>query len=253
MIKITREKKIAIVELAHGKVNAINYELIQALRDTFRSFANEKQVEGVILTGPTGKFSAGLDVMEQAQMTPKEATAFWVAYFETLQAMVRYPHPLVCAITGFAPAGATILTLCADYRIMAEGPKHVIGMHEFSLSMQVPEMMLDIWAYTLGEAKAYQFLQRAKLFQAHEALNENIVQAIAPPEEVLPVAKLFLESQLRVHPEVRIESKRLARKQLLKCVDRDVQELATTFVKFSQHPELRENVLAFAQRLKSNG
>ena len=119
--------------------------------------------------------------------------------------MVRYPKPFVCAITGFAPAGGTILTLCADYRIMAEEPKHVIGMHEFKLSMIVPELMMDLWCYTLGEQKAFQALQNAKLFSAQEALEENIVQAIAPADQVLDLAKLHLEKCLKVYGPVYIE------------------------------------------------
>ena len=251
MITITHENKTAVVTLAHGKVNAISHGLITALRDTFLSLTQDKNIDGIILTGPTGAFSAGLDVMEQAAFSVEQATAFWVTYFEALQAMVRYPKPFVCAITGFAPAGATILTLCADYRIMAEGPKHVIGMHEFSLSMQVPEMMLDIWAYTLGETKAYQSLQTAKLFHAQEARKENIVQQTAPPEEVLERAKKHLSVLTNVHPAVFQESKRLARKNLLAIVDRDVNRMANEFVQFTNQPELKAMVAAFAQRLSS--
>lgn len=141
-------------------------------------------VKGVVLTGHTGAFSAGLDVIEQASMTDIQAESFWTDYYGALQAMVRYSRPFVCAISGYAPAGATILTLCADYRIMAEEPKHVIGMHEFKLSMQIPELLMDIWSYTLGEQKAFQSLQESKLFSAEEALAENIVQAIAPEHQV---------------------------------------------------------------------
>jgi len=207
-------------------------------------------VDGVILTGHTGAFSAGLDVVEQAQMNEEESHAFWVDYYGALQAMVRYPKPFVCAITGFAPAGGTILTLCADYRIMAEEPKHVIGMHEFKLSMIVPELMMDLWCYTLGEQKAFQALQNATLFSAQEALKENIVQAIAPADQVLTLAKKHLEKCLQVYGPVYIESKRLARKQLLSLVDRDLDQMASEFVASGKDPELKKRVQAFATQLK---
>lgn len=250
MLITTIENNFAIVQLNNGKVNAISHQLVKELKESFLSLTANPSVDGVILTGHTGAFSAGLDVVEQAQMSEAETHAFWVDYYGALQAMVRYPKPFVCAITGFAPAGGTILTLCADYRIMAEEPKHVIGMHEFKLSMIVPELMMDLWCYTLGEQKAFQALQNAKLFSAQEALEENIVQAIAPADQVLDLAKLHLEKCLKVYGPVYIESKRLARKQLLALVDRDLDQMASEFVATGKDPELKKRVQAFAAQLK---
>ena len=250
MLITTLENNIAIVQLNNGKVNAISHQLVKELKESFLSLAENPSVNGVILTGHTGAFSAGLDVVEQAQMNEEQTHAFWVDYYGALQAMVRYPKPFVCAITGFAPAGGTILTLCADYRIMAEEPKHVIGMHEFKLSMIVPELMMDLWCYTLGEQKAFQALQNAKLFSAQEALQENIVQAIAPADQVLALAKKHLEKCLQIYGPVYVESKRLARKQLLALVDRDLDQMASEFVASGKDPELKKRVQAFAAQLK---
>ena len=250
MVNTSIDKGIAIVQLNNGKVNTINHALAEELRLTFLSLAKNEEVNGVILSGHTGAFSAGLDVLEMAGNSPEQAQAFWVSYFGALQAMVRYPKPFVCAITGFAPAGGTIFTLCADYRIMAEEPKHFIGMHEFKLSMQIPELLMDLWCYTLGEQKAFQALQNAKLFSAKEALEANIVQAIAPAAKVLDKSIEHLQKCMAVYAPVYIESKRLARKQLLALVDRDIDQLATDFVRFSQDPHLKTLIDQFANRLK---
>ncbi|MGB2245829.1 MAG: enoyl-CoA hydratase/isomerase family protein [Flavobacteriaceae bacterium] len=250
VLELNVENTVAIIRLNNGKVNAINHQLASELGTVFSELETDDTVSGIVLTGSTGAFSAGLDVVEVAQQTEEEARAFWVAYFGALQAMVRYSKPFVCAITGFAPAGATILTLCADYRIMAQEPKHVIGMHEFKLSMQVPELMMDIWCYTLGEQKAFQALQNATLFSAQDALQENIVQEIAPAAEVLPKALAHMEKCLNVYAPVYIESKRLARKHLLALVDRDLDQLATDFVAFGKDPQMRKRIAEFAERLK---
>lgn len=251
MINCTIENEVAVVQLNNGKVNTISNALARGLKETFLSLEKNEAVKGVILTGHTGAFSAGLDVLEQAEMDETMAKAFWVDYFDALKAMVCYPKPFVCAITGFAPAGGTILTLCADYRIMAQEPKHRIGMHEFKLSMQIPELMMDIWCYTLGEQRAFQALQNSSLFSAEEALALNIVQEIAPAEEVLERAKAHMNKCLQVYAPVFIESKRLARKQLLKLVNRDSEKLADEFVSFGNDPELKRRIQLFAQQLKT--
>lgn len=251
MVEVHFENQIAVVTLKNGKVNAINHGLSSGLREAFESLENNEEIKGVILTGQTGVFSAGLDVNEVATMNETEAHAYWVEYFGAIQAMVRYRRPFVCAITGFAPAGATILTLCADYRIMAEEPKHVIGMHEFKLSMLVPELMMDLWSYTLGEQRAFQALQNATLFSAKEALEANIVQEIAPATEVFERAKIHLEKCIAVYSPVFIESKRLVRKNLLKMVDRDLEKLASDFVAFGKDPKMKKIIQDFATQLSS--
>ena len=244
------KKDIAIVQLNNGKVNAISHQLVKSLHKCFIALGKDDNIKGVLLTGHTGAFSAGLDVVEQSNFNEEEARAFWVDYFGAIQAMVRYPRPLVCAITGFAPAGGTILTLCADYRVMAEEEKHVIGMHEFKLSMQIPELMMDLWCYTLGEQKAFQDLQNAKLYSAKEALSENIVQEIAPASEVFDKAMNHLKKCVAVYTPVYVESKRLARKELLALVDRNIEELASDFVTFGKDPELKKRIQLFAKQLK---
>ena len=134
---------------------------------------------------------------------------------------------------------------------MAQELKHRIGMHEFKLSMQIPELMMDIWCYTLGEQRAFQALQNSSLFSAEEALALNIVQEIAPAEEVLERAKAHMNKCLKVYAPVFIESKRLARKQLLKLVNRDSEKLADEFVSFGNDPELKRRIQLFAQQLKT--
>ena len=164
MLITTIENNIAIVQLNNGKVNAISHQLIKELKESFLSLTENPLVHGVILTGHTGAFSAGLDVVEQAHMNEGNPCLLDGLLWRFTGFMVRYPRPFVCAITGFAPAGGTILALCADYRIMAEEPKHVIGMHEFKLSMIVPELMMDLWCYTLENKSLSSFAKRKTLF-----------------------------------------------------------------------------------------
>ena len=80
MLITTIENNIAIVQLNNGKVNAISHQLVKELKEGFLSLTENSSVNGVILTGHTGAFSAGLDVIEQAQMTEKETHALWVEY-----------------------------------------------------------------------------------------------------------------------------------------------------------------------------
>ena len=116
----------AIVQLNNGKVNAINTPLLKDIRQTFEALDKDAHIKGAILAGRPHAFSAGLDVMSLAAMNEEGHLEFWESYMYAMQALVTFSKPLVSAITGYAPAGATILVLCTDYRIMGKGAKHVV-------------------------------------------------------------------------------------------------------------------------------
>ena len=233
-IAVEYKENYVIVQLDGGKVNQINTAMLQDLKDIFLALDQDDSVQGVILSGRPHGFSAGLDIASLSSGGVEYAQVFWRCFHETLQALIRFSKPFVCAITGYAPAGGTILTLCADYRIMGKGPKHVIGMHELKLSMLIPKIFSDIYAYHLGEKQAWEAVQLKKLFNSDEALEVGLVNESVPVEEVLDRAEVYLKSLLNVYPPVFIETKRLMRQNLLKIVEGDLsKEIADVVSNFS--------------------
>jgi len=198
-VKVIRKKDYAIVEINNGKVNAINEALGRDLIEAFDELERDDNIKGAILAGRPHCFSAGLDILSLAQSDREGGKNFWRAYLGAIQSLIRFPKPLVCAITGYAPAGATILTLCADYRVMGKGDKHKIGMHEFKMSMLIPELLCDVYAYHLGEKGAWKAVQEAKLFSSDEALAIGLIDESVEVEEVLERAEKHLRKMINVY------------------------------------------------------
>lgn len=250
-IKIERKDGYAIVELNNGKVNAITTELSRDVAQAFTDLAQDDSVNGVILAGRPHGFSAGLDVVSLATGTPEQSNEFWRQYYEALRAMVRYPKPFVCAITGYAPAGATIWTMCADYRVMGQGEKHVLGMHEFKMSMLVPHQLCKIYAYHLGERQAWLAIQQMRLFNSDESLARGIVEESVPVEEVMERSVKHLKKLMRVLSPVFIENKKYLRKGLLDIVSISPDELINEFNQFAASaPEMKKMTEMFLASLK---
>ena len=109
LISVTFKDNYAIVQLDGGKVNEINSQMSQELKHVFLALDKDESVRGVILSGRPHGFSAGLDIVNIALGGKEKAEEFWLSYYEAIQAMIRFSKPFVCAITGYAPAGATIL------------------------------------------------------------------------------------------------------------------------------------------------
>ena len=249
-LQIEQKKDYTIVQIDNGKVNGITTKLLADLKDTFLSLDKDQSTKGIILTGRPHCFSAGINVKALALSTPEEVNEFWVQYHLALQAMVRFSKPFVCAITGYAPAGATILVCTADYRIMGKGEKHRIGMHEFKMSMQIPELLCDIYAYTLGEKQAWEAVQKAKLFTSDEALTVGLVNESVEVEEVLERAEKYMKRQVAVYDKVYIKSKRLFRKGLLAIVDRDFAALEKDIAADNDDPKVKMMLQMFLASLK---
>ncbi|MBX2878266.1 MAG: enoyl-CoA hydratase/isomerase family protein [Saprospiraceae bacterium] len=253
-LQIHKKKNHAIIEIDNGKVNAINLPLLQDLNQAFAQLQADDTVKGVILAGRPNCFSAGLDIVSLAMGGVELAVPFWRAYFQLCQKMIRFSKPLVAAITGYAPAGATILALMTDYKIMARGQKHVFGMHEFKMNLQIPELLCRIYAYYSGEKNAWLAVQQAKLFHADDAVEAGLVNEAAEVEEVLPKAEAYLQKLMYVTPRVYADSKRYLTHQLWQIVDLSearMEEMIEEHIEASNTPEAQMMVKMFVEQLKN--
>jgi len=247
---LTQENDYKIISLQNGKVNGITTQLLLDLKESFLQLEEDDNNKGIILTGRPHCFCAGIDIISYAEYNYDEQVAFWEAFYTALQAMIRYSKPFACAITGFAPAGGTILTCVADYRIMGRGEKHRIGMHEFKMSLQIPEMLSDIYAYALGEKRAWEAVQNASLFTSDEALEIGLVNESVDVDEVLDRAKVFMKTQIHVYGKVYSQSKKYFRKALLDIADRDYVSSIPAFIAFNDDPVLEKRMAAFLASIK---
>ncbi len=247
---LTQKDNYLIIEMNQGKVNAIEHNLASDLQQAFTDANNNPDVKGVILTGRPHCFSAGLDVAFLATATIEELKDFWRAYMGALRAMVLLEKPFVAALTGYAPAGATIFALCADYRIMGKGEKHKIGMNEFNMSLQIPQMLSDVYAVQLGERMAWKTVQQAALFNSDEALEIGLVDESLEVEEVFPRAEKYLKRLMNVYLPVYKKTKRNLTKKLREVVNQDIEALVEEIAEDAQDPRAKQMAQMFAATLK---
>ncbi|WP_116106406.1 enoyl-CoA hydratase/isomerase family protein [Lewinella sp. IMCC34191] len=242
--------RIATLTIDNGKVNAINTALARDLHAAFLEVEGNDTIDGLVLAGRPHCFSAGLDVMMLATSDHQGLADFFAAYLTALQSMVRLDKPMVAAMTGFAPAGGTILALTADYRIMARGEKHTVGMNEFNMSLQIPKMMADIYAYYLGEPRAWADIQAARMYDSEAAVTHGLVNESLPEEEVLPRAQAYCRRLARVHPPVFKRTKRYLRRGLLAAVDQNVEGMVEVIAEDFKDPVFKKMMELFVSKLR---
>jgi len=249
-LKITVKDKVAFVALDRGKSNAINAEMVSELHQTMQNIETDTSIGGVILTGKEGFFSAGLDLIELYDYDDHRIKEFWNNFLSLTAQMTSFKKPLISAISGHSPAGGCVLALCADYRIMTGG-RFIIGLNEVLVGLIVPESIFHLYAFWLGNARAYQFLLEGKLIQADEALQIGLINEVVQPEEILPASERQMKKYIQLNSTIWQQSKVNLRRELLSKVNINQTETLEAMLKQWWSPSTRSILNTVIQNLKA--
>ena len=216
--------RIRELRLARPPVNALDPALCRALITTLDA-AVADGVDAVVLSGAPGIFSAGLDVPHlMALGQDRQALhAGWGAFFGAARSLAALRIPVVAALTGHAPAGGCVLSLCCDYRVMARSPDpqkpYAIGMNETRVGLAVPDGAQKLMRRVVGQHRAERLLVAGSMVPAEEALRIGLVDELAEGDQVLPRAIAWLEDLLRLPRSPMLLTRSLARADLVRALE----------------------------------
>ena len=246
---ITHDHAIREIQLARPPVNALNLELLQALRKAIDDSVRD-DVRGIVLSGAPGLFSAGVDVPALLQRDRAGVREYWREFFALCGALARAPIPLVAAITGHSPAGGAVLALFCDYRVMADGPDR-IGLNEVQVGLIVPEAIQLALRRVVGTYRAERLLVAGAMIESADALACGFVDETTAVEQVTTRALRWLDELLALPKHAMLTTRRLARADLANAyADLDALPL-DDFVEAFFHPETQATLQALVARLKS--
>ena len=181
MIEIEQVGDVAVVRFEHGKVNALDLELLRAITATMTELSS---AGAIVLTGAGRAFSAGVDLRRIADGGVAYADEFLPALSEAFLAVFDCPRPVVAAINGHALAGGCIIAAAADLRFMSAG---TIGLTELLVGVQFPTVPLEIARYAFGP-RAARLALTAGTYDVDTALRLGLVDEVVSPDELLPKA-----------------------------------------------------------------
>jgi enoyl-CoA hydratase len=218
---------VAVVRLAHGKVNALDLELLGAITQTFTALDSGPE-RAVVLTGSGRAFSAGVDLWRILEGGPDYVRAFLPALSEAFLAVFTVGKPVIAAIGGHAIAGGAILAAATDRRIMADGDAR-IGVTELHVGVPFPPSALEILAFALGEHRARAAVMSAGTHPPGEALEWGYVDAVVAPDALTAAA---VETALDLSARVPADTYRLTKAQLRQSVQARISSLRPAFDPF---------------------
>jgi enoyl-CoA hydratase len=192
VITTRNEGGTAVVTLSHGRVNALDLELLQELVRVMTSLTG---ADAVVLTGEGSSFCAGVDLRQVLDGRRPYLEQFLPALSEAFLAVFEHPRPVVAAANGHAIAGGCVLVTACDVRLMARGR---ISLNELRVGVPLPVAAMEVMRHRVP-AQLHTVLMSGAAYEAADAERAGLVDAV-PQEGSLLETALAEAAQLAAIP-----------------------------------------------------
>ena len=195
MLDVEQRSGVTVVSLRHGKVNALDLELLRALTAAMRDLDGN---EAVVITGAGPAFSAGVDLNRIVAGGKPYVQEFMPALSEAFLAVFDHQGPVVAAVNGHAIAGGCVIAAACDLRLMSLGK---IGLAELSVGVPFPVSAMEILRHAIGPAVGHLVLTAA-LLDPSQARSVGLVHEVTGPDDLLDAATDRAAQMARVPADV---------------------------------------------------
>jgi len=217
--RIEHDSGILELNMARAPVNALNLELLTALKEAVEA-APSQGAQALVLSGSPNVFSAGLDLIWLLQQDEATLRKCWETFFGCCRAFATSPLISVAAITGHSPAGGAVIAIHCDYRVMAKsGDKpFTLGLNEVQVGLIVPEAIQYTLQRLVGMRVAERLCVAGKMVSSEEAVAIGMVDELADADQVVARSVQWLRGQLALPGYAMRETRRMARADLVEAI-----------------------------------
>jgi len=178
------------------KLNALNIDTVNELKETFLKVEQDKTIKCVIITGSGEKaFVAGADIEYMQKLTPNEALEFARLGQETLHLMELSNKPYIACVNGYALGGGFEVALSCDIILAQANAK--FGFPEVSLGILPGFGGTQNLSRLTGKLIAKELIFSAKMIDAVKAKELGIVNEVYQTKEELLSAARELAVQIQ--------------------------------------------------------
>jgi enoyl-CoA hydratase len=247
-IDLERRGATALVTVNRPEaLNAIDVPHAEELRGRLEEVAGDAAVRAVVLTGAGEKaFVAGADIKYMHGLDVLGARRWGELGHAICTLLETMPKPTVAAVNGFALGGGCELALACDLRLASAGAK--LGQPEVSLGI------FPGWGGTLRLARttslgfAKELIFTGRTVGADEALRRGLVNAVHPPDELLPKALELCESFAEKGPLALAYAKEATNLALQGDHGANLATEARLFAMLFSSEDQKEGMAAFAEK-----
>ncbi len=261
VVQYTVEGGMATVTLNRPqRLNAWTGRMHAEYRWVLDQADRDPSVRAIIVTGAGRAFCAGADARaleghvakgHYDPGTPAELAKPGYGVRPEFDADFAYhfglTKPVIAAINGPAAGVGLVIACYADLRFVAAGAKLTTAHGklnlpaEFGLSWLLPRL--------IGLTRANDLLLSSRTFFAEEAFTLGLVNAVLPPDELLPHTHTYARNLIAaISPGSLRETKRQIYTDLHRDVGAAVRESNDLVRRMATEPDFVEGVAAFAEK-----
>jgi len=192
------------------KLNALDVEVLAALRGRVEELAGDTSVRCVVLTGAGAKaFVAGADISEMQDLDVDASRAFAEQGHATMAALENLRVPVIAAVKGFALGGGCELALACDF--IHASSKARFGQPEVKLGVIPGFGGTQRLARRVGIGRARELIYSGAIIRADEALRIGLVNAVHAPDELMGQVSTLAETIAAMGPFAVAKAKEVLR------------------------------------------
>ena len=214
---------VAVVTIDRpAQANALDPPTLRDLAAAWRRIADDADIRCAVLTGAGERvFCAGMDMkttipasqrFARGERVDEETFAGLRSVATALLAGFDLRTPLVCAVNGHARAGGFDLMLAAEIRYAV--PHATFALEEVALGLYPTGNATVLLPRQIGWVHAHELLLTARPIDARRAAEIGLVNAVVPPDRLLPTALATADAIARNAPLAVRETRRGVREIL---------------------------------------
>ncbi len=238
--------KVGVVALNRPEaLNALSFEMLDALGDTLERLDADDAVSVILLHGSDKAFAAGADIKGMADAEPvgwyqRDPLAAW-------QRVARIRKPIIAAVAGHALGGGCELAMMCDIIIAAENAK--FAQPEIKLGIIPGAGGTQRLTRIVGKPLAMDMVLTGRTLSAAEALAAGLVSRVVPAaswlQDAMALAQELAEKRSAVAMRVAKEAVLKAYDSFLSQALRDERDL---FYLLCASDDATEGMMAFAEK-----
>jgi len=185
LIEVSTTDQVRTIRLNRpDKRNALNADLVSALKSALIEAEERDDLRVIVLTGAGSAFSAGADLsalrsMREAGPVENQQDSRHLA--ELFRQIYQHSMPVIAKVNGHAIGGGCGLAAVCDFSYVAEGSK--LGFTEVHIGF-VPAIVMVFLRRKMGETQARDLLLRGRLVDATTAADLGLVTSVLSDDEL---------------------------------------------------------------------
>lgn len=233
------------------RLNALTFDIYEALRDVFAELAQKEDIKSVVLTGTGRGFCSGGDVEDIIgalfALDEEGLHQFTTLTCDVVSNMRRCPQPIVAALNGTVAGAGAALALASDLRVAVPSAK--ISFLFTKVGLSGADMgACHLLPRLVGLGRATELLMLGDPVPAEEAhkmgLYNRLVEPEALMEEAMGLARRLADGPRMGHFVTKESLDAQAGMDLEDALEWDARVQAECMT----HPDFREAYEAFKQK-----